>query len=214
MKRFMSIPVAFLLAGLAAAVASNPATAVEADYYSVGEHGLVKYPNVGALCPEQRVRDVYASCRKQGELFERARAHAVESKKLLLIGYGADWCVWCKVSDRYLDGAVSKHEEGSAESSSRLAGNLASFVAETFVVLHVDSDKKAETAPLMQGIGAGAWIGPAVPVFVVLDPLSGAVEEARLVEAEKPQSAGYIGYDRVVMLKELLRAASMVRQGS
>ena len=214
MKRILSLPAAFLLAGVVAAVASSPAATVEADYYTVSEYGLVKYPNVGALCPEQGVRDVYASCRKQGELFKRARAHAVESRKLLLIGYGADWCVWCKVSDRYLDGAVSKQEEGSAESNLRLAGNLASFVAETFVVLHIDSDKKAETKPLMKAIGAGEWIGPAVPVFVVLDPRSGSVEEARLVEAEKPQSAGYVGYDRVLVLKELLRAASTVRQGS
>lgn len=214
MKRILSLPAAFLLAAAVAAVVSNPTAASEADYYTVGEHGLVKYPNVGALCPEQGIRDVYASCREQREIFRRARAHAVESRKLLLVGYGANWCVWCKVSDRYLDGAVSKQEEGSAESNLRLAGNLAAFVAETFVVLHIDSDKKAETTPIMEEIGAGQWVRPAVPVFVVLDPRSGAVEEARLVEAEKPASAGYVGYDRVLVLKELLRAASMVRQGS
>ena len=214
MKRILSLAVGFLLTGVYAAAAPNPAEATEVDYYSVGEYGLVKYPDVGALCPEQGVRDVYASCRAQRELFQKARAHAVDSRKLLLIGYGADWCIWCKVSDRYLDGAVSKQEGGSAESNARLARNLAEYVAETFVVLHVDSDKKSETAPLMQEIGAGRWVGPAVPVFVVLDPRSGAVEEARLVEAEKPASAGYVGYDRVLVLKELLRAASAVRQGS
>lgn len=214
MKRTLSLTVAFLLTGVIAAAAPKPVSATGADDFTVGEYGLVKYPNVAALCPDQGIRDVYASCRAQGELFQKARAHAVDSRKLLLIGYGADWCVWCKVSDRYLEGAVSKQEDGSPESKARLARNLAEYVAETFVVLHVDSDKKAETAPLMKEIGAGRWIGPEVPVFVVLDPRSGAVEEARLVKAEKPASAGYVGYDRVLVLRELLRAASAVKQGS
>ncbi len=214
MKRILPLPIAVLLACCAAATMSGRPAAAETGYFVVGEHGLVKYPNVGALCPEQGVRDIYASCLRQRDLFRKARAHAVDSQKLLLIGYGADWCIWCKVSDRYLEGAVSKQEEGSADSNLRRARNLAEFVAETFVVVHVDSDKKAETAPLMRDIGAGQWVGPAIPVYVVLDPRSGAVEEARLVEAEKPASAGYVGYDRVEMLRELLRAASMVRQSS
>ncbi len=214
MKRILPLPIAVLFACWVAASVSIRPAAAETDHFVVGEHGLVKYPNVGALCPAQGVRDVYASCLRQRDLFERAQAHAVESKKLLLIGYGANWCVWCKVSDRYLEGAVSKQEEGSADSNLRQAKSLAEFVAETFVVVHVDSDKKAETAPLMKEIGAGEWAGAAVPVFVVLDPRSGVVEEARLVETEKPASAGYVGYDRVEMLRELLRAASMVRQSS
>jgi hypothetical protein len=213
-KRILPLPIVVLFAVWVAATVPIRAVAAEPDYFVVSEHGLVKYPNVGALCPAQGVRDVYASCLGQRDLFEKARAHAVESRKLLLIGYGANWCVWCKVSDRYLEGAVSKQEQGSADSNLRQAKNLAEFVAQTFVVLHVDSDKKAETNPLMQEIGAGQWAGPAVPVFVVLDPRSGAVEEARLVETEKPASAGYVGYDRVEMLRELLRAASMVRQSS
>ena len=214
MKRILPLPIAVLFAFWVAAIVPVWPASGQTSYFVVGDHGLVKYPNVGALCPEQGARDIYASCLRQRDLFERARAHAVESEKLLLIGYGADWCVWCKVSDRYLEGAVSKQEEGSADSNQRLARNLAEFVAEAFVIVHVDSDKKAETAPLMQEIGAGQWAGRAVPVFVVLDPKSGAVEEARLVEAEKPASAGYVGYDRVEMLRELLRAASMVRQSS
>lgn len=214
MKRILPFTAAFLFILAAVVAAPNPAPASEVDYYTVGEHGLVKYPNVAALCQAQGPRDIYASCQAQRELFQKARAHAADSRKLLLIGYGADWCVWCKVSDRYLDGAVSKQEEGSAEGNLRLAGQLAEYVAETFVLLHIDSDKKAETTPLMQEIGAGRWVRPAVPVFVVLDPGSGAVEEARLVEAEKPASTGYVGYDRVLVLKELLRAASAVRQGS
>lgn len=214
MKRILPLPIVVLFAFWVAATVPIRSVAAEPDYFVVGEHGLVKYPNVGALCPAQGVRDVYASCLGQRDLFEKARAHAVESRKLLLIGYGANWCVWCKVSDRYLEGAVSKQEEGLADSNLRQAKNLAEFVAETFVVLHVDSDKKAETNPLMQEIGAGQWAGAAVPVFVVLDPRSGAVDEARLVETEKPASTGYVGYDRVEMLRELLRAASMVRQSS
>ena len=214
MKRNLSLSVAFLFVCLGLAAIPNPGAASGTDYFTVGEHGLVKYPNVGTLCPAQSHRDIYASCRAQDELFRKARAHAVESRKLLLIGYGADWCIWCKVSDRYLDGAISKHEKGSVESNARLARNLAEYVAETFVVLHVDSDKKTATTALMQETGAGRWGGPAVPAFVVLDPGSGAVEEARLVEAEKPESAGYVGYDRVLVLKELLRAASAVRQSS
>ncbi|MDJ0942210.1 MAG: hypothetical protein QNJ30_02005 [Kiloniellales bacterium] len=214
MKRILPLPVTVLFAFWVAGALSAPTVAAEPDYFTVGDHGLVKYPNVGALCPAQGPRDVYASCRKQRELFQKARDHAIGSEKLLLIGYGADWCVWCKVSDRYLEGAVSKQEQGSPESNLRLARNLAEFVAETFVVLHVDSDKKAETTPLMKEIGAGRWVRPAVPVFVVLDPRSGALEEARLVEAEVPAGAGYVGYDRVEMLKELLRAASMVRRSS
>lgn len=214
MKRIWLLPIALLFISMGAGLAGAPKAAAESRAYSVGEHGLVKYPNIGALCPDQGYRDAFATCLPQQEIFQEARAHAARSGKLLLVDYGANWCVWCLVVDRYLEGEAGVGEEGDDETNTRLAQPLGEFVADTFVMVHLNADKKAEVNPLLTELGAGRFIGQAVPAFIVLDPKSGAFEEARLVEAEKPQSVGYIGYDRAVILKELLRAASAVSAGS
>ena len=56
MKRILPLPIAVIFACWVAASVSIRPAAAETDHFIVGEHGLVKYPNVGALCPAQGVR--------------------------------------------------------------------------------------------------------------------------------------------------------------
>ena len=198
-----------LLAGTLAAwgVLGAPALA-ETEQFAIGEAGLVRYPNVQGLCPEQEPRDVYATCLQQEDVFRSARAHAKARDKLLLVDYGADWCIWCRVIDLYFEGRIGVQYETPTEEHAEQARQLALFLRDTFVLVHINSDKEAEARQVLGSIGAENLVGKPIPAFIVLDPASGATERALLEEAELPVDGSFHGYDRAKLLLELRRATA------
>ncbi len=201
-----------LLSGIGAAAQGLSAADLDSDYFTVGRYGLVSYPNVAKLCPKQPAGSLFANCLPQAEIFERARDHAAAEKKLLLVDYGADSCIWCAVIDQYFDGNIGVQHEQIDQLDFGFSRLLAQTMSRNFILVHINSKQEAEAREVMAGIGAEAVVGEPIPVFIAVDPASGATERAYLENAENPVEGKYHGYDRTKLSIELRRAARVLRE--
>ena len=92
---------------------------------------------------------IYDECGDQLALFREALARANAENKVLLVEYGAEWCIWCYVFNAYINGdkgrfryryASAKEPEAwstrTFEEDDDVAGaeELRDFVARHFVV--------------------------------------------------------------------------------
>ncbi|MCZ4282622.1 DUF255 domain-containing protein [Kiloniella laminariae] len=174
---------------------------------------------------------LYDQCGDQYLLFQSALEKAREERKVLLISYGAEWCIWCHVFDKYIHGERSffKYTFGSPEDPdteitaillerpqrdvAAEAAALNAYVADSFVVLNLEGDFAPNGDKVLNQTGADQYFDDAIPfIFTVnsegrfaanLDPIQ--VETRR----DPPQDV-YRGYDReklIIELSKLYKAA-------
>ena len=178
MLRAALVTAALLLAGCGAAVEVPP----PADLPK-----LVSVPlSILAECRAQGAR-VYDKCTDQRELFTAAKNLAAEQDKVILVSYGADWCIWCHVLDKYLQGysGAFDYEFGApgsdetatatlkekavdkalAESQARA---LAEFTANNFILFHLESDDAPGSDEILQQTGAIDAFDSALPFVFTL----------------------------------------------
>lgn len=111
---------------------------------------------------------VYDECSDQLELFNQAKAAAAEEGKVLLVVYGAEWCIWCHALHSFLKGGEGNlaYRYGEGEAASDLpvgvvkadlrnpkAMQLAAFVARNFVVFSMDSRRYDGPDPVFEAAG-------------------------------------------------------------
>ena len=211
LRLIRALPLLLLLSASGAAAQSPAPSELDTDYFTVGRYGLVSYPHVALLCPRQQAGNLFATCLPQDEIFRRARDHAAAENKLLLVDYGADSCIWCGVIDQYFDGMIGIQYEQLDHLDFGFAKMLAEFLADNFILVHINSEVEPEARQVMSGIGAEAVVGGPIPTFIALDPATGATERAYLENAENPVDGDYHGYNRTKLLTELRRAAAALR---
>ncbi|MEO1291299.1 MAG: hypothetical protein AAFV62_00485 [Pseudomonadota bacterium] len=173
---------------------------------------------------------LYDACADQRALFEQAQAAAVANGKVLLVSYGAEWCIWCHVLERYLrgyDGTDAYEVEGTEQAFGRAnvdpaaAQALAAFAAETFVLLHLEAQYSAEGAAVFDETGAIIEFDDWIPFVFTVDAAGDYAAHIQRPDqhpalmvwdpsapADKPKG---IGYDRGVLLDDLRRLAAAAR---
>jgi hypothetical protein len=168
---------------------------------------------------------LYDECSDQLQLFETARRRAAAENKVLLVSYGAEWCIWCHVFTSYIHGERTRFEytfgsadEPDARWTSTIferekqdvradAAALRAYVASSFVVVHIDGQWAPDGIAVLQKSGAGAMVGEGIPFIFTVDPGGryAAHLEPKNVEIRRDTDDWYRGYDRRRLLTELHR---------
>ncbi len=120
---------------------------------------------------------------------------------------GADWCVWCLVIDRYINGWFVEGAEPRTAGTKADAEVLARFAAANFVVVKLDSGP--DILPAMRRLGIPYTPNKPVPAFYVL--YGGKVKEATVARSQLPARGEYKGYSRQGVLAQIRKALHAVR---
>jgi hypothetical protein len=186
---------------------------------------LVSYPEtLNKSCRNGRAKH-YDECSDQLKLFAAAAARARADNKVLLVSFGAEWCIWCHVFDAYVHGGKDKftytfgtpeeqeakytatlHERAKSDVSAE-AEALRRFVAENFVLLHVDASHAPNGGELLKQTGASEHYEGGLPfIFTVNgDGKFDAEFDSSKVETRRDTNDPYRGYHRGKLLDELIR---------
>ena len=180
------------------------------------------FPN--AECIENGRARIYDQCADQFELFVSALEVANREKKVLLVSYGAEWCIWCHVFAAYIDGEAGSFtytygEEGDPErwtdtmkerakdNLERNAAALNQYVADNFVVLHIDYEFAPRGDEVLIVSGAADSYNNWLPfIFTVSEQGTfAAALQSSEIEVRRNIIGYFRGYDREGLLNELKR---------
>jgi hypothetical protein len=127
---------------------------------------------------------IYDECSDQVALFRAALARANEENKVLLVEYGAEWCIWCHVFNAHINGEKGRFryryasaEEPEAwatrtlEEDDDVAGaqELRDFVARHFVVVRIDYQYAPNGADVLEQSGAEDYFPGGLPFVFTVD---------------------------------------------
>jgi len=184
----------------------------------------VGYP--AALDPKCRdgTARMFDECGDQLALFEQALARANAEGKVLLVEFGAEWCVWCHALDAHMNGdyeeirvAFGKPDEPEKRYHLTLeeskewidveaASALRKFVAMNFVIVHIEMEFAPNSEEVMNITGAAEQYEGHVPFVYTVDSQGGFAAKfdpegatRRRDDDQRP----YRGYDRKVLLDKL-----------
>ena len=167
---------------------------------------------------------LYDECHAQAPIFDAALRKARGQGKTLLVSYGAEWCIWCHVFHAYVKGEHSTfthpysdeadaerysatiHERAESDPSGP-AADLAAFVAENFVLVHIDSRYAEDGWDVLAAAGATDGYGNWLPYIFTVDAdgrFAAALDHER-VETRRDTDDWFRGYDRTALKAELAR---------
>lgn len=187
---------------------------------------ITKFPEK----PNKRCRNgkakIYDECTNQIELLIQAAKRAAKEGKVLLISFGAEWCIWCHVFDQYVQGNKSKftYEYGAPDEPdlrepitlyekekhdvSAEAEALKSFVAASFVILNIDSQFAPAGSDVVIELGAAEHFENSIP-YIFSVSKHGKYAAHFISDRAEIRRDGlfdeYRGYDRKKLLAELKR---------
>ena len=174
---------------------------------------------------------LYNECHAQQPIFDKALREARKGQgKTLLVSYGAEWCIWCHVFHAYVTGehgsfthpysdaddterySATIHERAESDPAGPAAG-LAAFVAENFVLVHIDSRYADDGWDVLDAAGATQGYGNRLPYIFTVDP-SGRFAAAMVhdrVQTRRDTDDWFRGYDRDRLTAELSRMQEAAR---
>jgi hypothetical protein len=176
-----------------------------------------------SLDPECRdgTAKIYDECGDQLALFRTALARANAENKVLLVEYGAEWCIWCHVFNAYINGdtgrfrytyASAKEPEAWATRTFEEHGDvegaaaLRELVARHFVVVRIDAQYAPNGAEVLKQTGAEEHFPGGLPFVFTVDSRGryAATFEGKGLEKNRRGSFDwYRGFHRDAMLRVL-----------
>lgn len=166
---------------------------------------------------------IYDECSDQVDILEQARITANNQNKRVLLVYGAEWCIWDHVFNKYIQGGIAgfnyqwranegdfvqwKMKEKVTKSDYKDAEALNHFVSNNFVVVNIESNY-ANGKDVLEKVGYLDDIYY-IPTIMVLN------ENGRFIEKLPPTSSidglqiresngeEYRGYNRKILLNKL-----------
>ena len=148
---------------------------------------LLTFPtSIDRQCRNGQAR-MFDECSDQSKLFGVALAHAKIADKVLLVEYGAEWCIWCHVFKahitgehgrfRYTYGSPEEPEERYTHSFVEGVGDdlaqaeaLRDFVAANFVMVYIDAQYAPNGFAVLENSGAAEHFTGGVPYVFTVDP--------------------------------------------
>ena len=164
---------------------------------------------------------MYDECGDQLALFDAALARANEENKILLVEYGAEWCIWCHVFSAYINGekgrfryTYASRKEPEAWTTRTFdedddiegAETLREFVARHFVVVRIDAQYAPNGAQVLEQTGAAEHFPGGLPFVFTVDSRGryAATFEGKGLEKNRRGSFDqYRGFHRDAMLRVL-----------
>lgn len=140
-----------------------------------------------------------SGCRGLTRALVAAAARARTSGKRILVLVGADWCVWCAVLNRYIDGWADPALEPMAAGAAGDADTLARFVARNFVVAELNAESTDIDETLKRAQLTPAAVRELPAAFVISH---GAVQVVNFRRAEIRRGSTQ-GYSRTALLNIL-----------
>lgn len=170
---------------------------------------------------------IYDECSTQQYVIDQALDAANNSDKTVLVLYGAEWCIWCHVFDKYINGHSKafnyrfKYHDGEnikyklKEKENKNAATEAKllnwYVAENFVVAHLEYYYSPDGDQVAQSTGLNTEDFNFVPVIYSLDS-SGQYAAHMLptsaipgMEVRKDSGKEFRGYNRLLLIEELTK---------
>lgn len=175
---------------------------------------------------------LYDECGSQTKLLRRAIRQAETEEKILLISYGAEWCIWCHVFEQYVKGQHTKMtyrysapgenktdevtlDEKPATDPAAEAAALTQFVADHFVLLHIEDFYSTDGYDVLAQTGADATFNGGIPYVFTVDAQGHYAAHFQSNEVETRRDGWfdwYRGYDRPGLAAELARMEAAARQ--
>jgi len=186
---------------------------------------LVKFPETPIQSCRRGRAKLYDECSDQTRLFAAALDRANAEGKTLLVSYGAEWCIWCHVFDAYLNGEKSRFSykfaspdapnmfrratlyEREKSDVSTEASALQGFVADNFVLVHIDAQYAPHGETVLEISRASAHYDGGLPYIFTVDK-SGQYAAHMFydrVEIRRDSADWYRGYNRKNLIAELKR---------
>lgn len=183
---------------------------------------LTSYPlEIDKECRDGRAK-IFDECSDQLELYLTAQKRAKDDGKVLLVSYGAEWCIWCHVFEKYIRGdhVAFTHTYSDEEDEERYtetmyerengdvsddASRLAQFVADNFVVVHIEYKYSGQSEAALEASGADQQYDDNLPFIYTVNAdgrFSKAFEKSG-TETRRDTYDWYRGYDRKKLLMQL-----------
>ncbi|WP_223789971.1 thioredoxin family protein [Marinicella meishanensis] len=181
-----------------------------------------------ALDPNCRTgtAQIYDECGSQAKILQAALDRAAATGKQVLVVYGSEWCIWCHVLDQYFHGTYHQFDyawevEGAVEQwtmyerdnpKARIQATVLNrFVADTFVVAHIEGTFSADGIDVMADTGFDIYGLRAIPLVMVVDAQGQYVahmadyDQVEGLEIREDSGEEFRGFNRHLLLKELLQ---------
>lgn len=168
---------------------------------------------------------LYNACISQVGILDEAIREAEHSGKVVVVAYGAEWCIWCHILYHHLDGAFGEFRyrlpgrgivgmnEPLGNVSREEVVALNHFVADNVVLAYI-SDDADDGYSVLERTGADTSFPNALPFVYSLDRRGRAVrimaDEVAFRSSDGLFSKAFAGYDRKKLLAEF---QSMARLG-
>ncbi len=167
---------------------------------------------------------IYDECSDQIMILKNALMKANAEKKSVLVVYGAEWCIWCHVFDKYARGESRKHDYEWVYENEKLnwkmyekenvnleneALMLNKYISENFVISYIESNFSPNGIEAINSIGIDGKRISFYPFFFVLNnqgDYAGHMLPYNAVKGlEKREDSGndFRGFNRTVLLSEL-----------
>ena len=194
------------------------------------KHAIISYPTtIDSACRDGKAK-IYDECGDQFALYKTALARAVAEDKILLVSYGAEWCIWCHVFEDYINGESSafthtySDEDDKKRYTSTLyeredydvsqeAIDLATMVADKFVILKLEYKYSFGSDDALQASGADILYDYSLP-FIYTVSHKGDVAKAlnsNKVQTRRDTLDWFRGYNRKQLKAELISMAEAAR---
>ena len=177
---------------------------------------------IDPLCRDGKAR-MFDECTDQSRSFEQARTRARAENKVLLVEFGAEWCIWCHVFDAHISGQYDRFrytygtpddpearhtttfEEGQPWSDAQAAQELRDFVAANFVLVHIDMQYAPNGMTVLSDSGAAGHYRGWVPFVFTVDQQGqfAAAFNHDAAERRREDTNWYRGYDRRGLITQL-----------
>lgn len=144
---------------------------------------------------------------------------------MLLVSYGAEWCIWCHVFVAYIEGKSDKFtytygspdepdtretstlRERAKTSPAAAAAALNTFVAKSFVLVHIDAQYAPGGATVLEQTGALDHYSNSIPFIFTVDArgrYAGRLVDKEVQIRRDSMIDWYRGYDRTKLLNALI----------
>jgi len=173
---------------------------------------------------------IFDECGDQVALFDVALAKANAENKVLLVEYGAEWCIWCHVFDAHINGEreTFRYTYGSPEepearntrtfhegsgADPAAAKSLRNLVAADFVIVHIDYEYAPNGDRVLDQSGARPFFPGGLPFVFTVDGNGRFAAAFEHDAAEKRRDTGdwYRGYERAALTQQLTQMRDVAR---
>ena len=163
----------------------------------------------------------YDECGYQKEVFKKALNEANEDGKIVLIVYGAEWCIWCHVFKDHIKGNYGKFsyklegqqgydlDEKPSAAEIELAHELNAFVSKNFIIANIEAQHSFDGYDVLFETGGAKHIKDSIPFIYTVDENGiflhdmPSTHELNALEKKRNGDDWYRGYNRDVLLQEL-----------